>query len=187
MKPQEMTLAELVGPDKGAFALSNNLRTVLAEQQEKLKLATSVPRKSIEDKMVERAASLFDLKVIDLLLGGWKEYRELQQFADPKQYPPEETVKVPLVEHEVVSEHHPALEVTVGGVHVCRVDLDLTISLSVDGCVLGIQGGKIKQLTVASCRGRTVLARNGTDLIKAESKNIALGGPITLRTGITLG
>lgn len=187
MTAQEMTLAQLVGLDAKASALSDNIRKTLGERQEHLKLASTAPRKLIEDKIADAVPTLFDLKVIDLLLGGWSKYRELQQFTDPKHYPPEDPVDVPLIEHEVVSVHHPALEVSVGGVRACWIDFDLTISLFVKGCVLEICGGRIRQLTIGSCRGRAVLTWHGNELWNVESKEVLFTKPIHLEEGIPLG
>jgi len=67
----------------------------------------------LENKVVDKVAELFDLKVLDLCVGGWKKYKELQEFADPKKHPEEN--ELALLEHEIVSTHHPTIEVSLAG------------------------------------------------------------------------
>ena len=69
------------------------------------------------------AARIPDLLRLDLgviLVGGSKKLEELQRYADPGKYKPEETIVVELTRHIVSSVHKPKLDIVVDQVKWTR-------------------------------------------------------------------
>ena len=63
---------------------------------------------------VEIAGKIPDLLKLDpskVVLDTWAKGKEFQRYADPEQYPPDETVLVKLTRHVVESSHEPRLEI----------------------------------------------------------------------------
>jgi hypothetical protein len=48
---------------------------------------------------------------------AWEKYEEVNQYLDTEKYGDENTFLIPLVEHTVVSEHQPKIEVSIGEIH----------------------------------------------------------------------
>ena len=90
------------------------------------------------------------------------------------------------MEHEIVSEHHPALEINLAGVRVQRIDFDLDVSLKLEGFVLTIQGGKIKGVRLGTYQGEASLAWEGIVLLKAESEAMPIGEEVDLGEGVLI-
>ena len=184
MTADKTTLSALLKLDSQAKVAE--IRSGLAGQKEKLPIKVSVPWEQLEDKLAEKIIECFNLDLANLCVNGWKKYRELQQFADPEKYPPEEANDVALLEHEIVSEHRVGLEISFAGVHSDPINFDLSATLELRGAVLTIQGGKIKKALLGKCKGRADLKWKEITLAQAESKEVSFGQPVDLHDGIPI-
>jgi len=185
MSARDTTLSDLCKTSAETFKDTPGSAAFLNTQREQLKI-TTVPWPKLEEKIAEKIVGLLNIKLLDIWLGAWKKCRELQQFADPQKYPREEKIPVPLAEHEIISEHHPAMEIDVAGLVVQRLTFDLVAKLKLTGCELTIQDGRIKQVLVGQCKGLATLEWNKLQLIKTETEAVPFGQPIELGEGIPL-
>src|SRR5258705_12245456 len=97
--------------------------------------------KEIEAKIGE----VLDVDIVGVLLGGWKKYRQLQQYRDTSKYPPEETILLSLTEHSIASSHHPKIEILAGEIPVGSLELTITLALNREGGVLKLSGGNSRE------------------------------------------
>jgi hypothetical protein len=163
------------------------IRAALASQKENLLFNVAVPWDQLEEKIAEKIIECFNINLATLFVSGWKKYHELQQFADSNKYRPGEKNEVPLLEHEIVSEHHPALEISLGGIRAGpRIEFDLTATLELQGAVLTIQDGKIIKVLLSKCKGTANLKWNEITLANVESKEVSFGGDWNLSDGIQI-
>jgi hypothetical protein len=132
----------------------------------------------------EIAAAIPDLLKIDpskLLVDTWARGREFQRYADPQQYPPDETVLVKLARHVIRSAHQPRVEVRAGETLVDTVDFELSLAITIEGAVLKIRDGKIWEVAVGDCTASGELRCEGHSLAKRESEPFELPGKLVLR------
>lgn len=185
MNTKECTLSGLLKLEESST--QSEFRAKLASQKDKLQVGVVVPWKQIEQKMVEKIVKLLDIKLLSLCLDAWKKYQELQEFTDTKKYPPDEENEVALLEHEILSEQHPGMEITVDSLHFKRsITLDLDTSLKLKGCSLVIRNGRIMKALPGKCSGEATLKFEGVVLAAANSNDIALGEAVELGEGIPI-
>ncbi len=118
--------------------------------------------------------------------GGWKKYRQLQQYRDTTKYPPEETILLSLTEHSIASSHHPKIEILAGEVPVGSLEFTITLALKLEGVVLKVRGGKIREISAGRCRGKGSLECAGVALLQKETDPFDLPGRISLGEGIEI-
>lgn len=168
-------------PDAGEETRKTPLLALHREVEQEL---PQVPWKSVGSALDERIEAVLDVGVDELLIAAWKKYRGFQRYADPEQYPPGETVMVPLAEHTIRSAHRPHVDLKLHNVELGSLELRVELELDLEGVVLEIEGGKIWALRAGSCRGAgkmacAVRSRLGTkELLRfeRETPKLELGG-----------
>ena len=138
--------------------------------------------KEIEAKIGE----VLDVDIVGILLGGWKKYRQLKQYRDPKKYPPDETILVSLTEHTIASSHHPKIEILAEQVLLSRLELTITLSLKLEGILLKVRGGRIREICSGRCLGKGTLECAGVAILEKETPRFELPGRIDLGDGIEI-
>ena len=138
--------------------------------------------KEIEAKIGE----VLDVDIAGVLLGGWKKYRQLQQYRDTAKYPPEETILLSLVEHSIASSHHPKIEILAEQVLLGSLEFTITLALKLEGIILKVRGGKIREISSGRCRGKGALACAGVTLLEKDTEPFELPGRISLGEGIEI-
>jgi hypothetical protein len=136
--------------------------------------------------IVDAIPALLRLDVGRLLAGAWKKCAELQKYGDPKAYPPDETVLVELAEHTIRSSHRPHVDVMVGESRVQRIDFDLELTLAIKGAVLTVRDGKIRAVSVGSCKGGGELSYKGCSILKRASRDVPLPGKFEFEEPVTI-
>lgn len=168
-------------PDLDTQQTVENLRKSL---EQKLKgLQWSLAREEICGQI----QSLLQLDLGGILLRAWKTYSELLNYTDPHRYPPERSYLVALAEHEVKSNHKPALEILVNGEVLGKIPFQVDLALVLKGVVLKIQAGRIKTVRTGSCQARGSLKCENLLLLEKKTQVIELPGLIDLGEGVAIG
>jgi hypothetical protein len=184
MPGNNLTLTELFNLKKEPPTFDQKVRSDFAAAEKEVAI-TTVAWPLLEDKILETLVEMFDLKLLDLCLTGWRKYEDLQEYADRKKHPLGEKNEVPLAEHEIISKHRPKLEISVGK-YKKTLAFDLNACLKLEDVVLQIQDGRIKGVQPGTCGGEATLEWENVTLIKAKTKNIRLGEPVPLGEGIVI-
>lgn len=132
----------------------------------------------LKSKIVEHVDDLLDIKVKDILVGGWKKYRQLQKYLKDGEHPTNETILLPLAEHTINSSHKPSLKVILDGALLESIDFEIKLSLKLKGLVLEIRGGKIKQAQTGTCQGTGSIKCEGIALVDKKTSEFKLPGVI---------
>ena len=140
----------------------------------------------VADVLLDRAVEMSDIPLAKILLPAWKKYREIEKFADPQSYPPEDTELVSLVEHTVQSEHKSSLEILFKGVQVKVIDFTVTTELTLEGVVLQIRGGRVMAIEAGSVKGKASLAMETKIVLEKPFGPLSLPGKIDLGDGVPL-
>ncbi len=136
--------------------------------------------------LLDRAVEMSDIPLAKILLPAWKKYREIEKFADPQSYPPEDTELVSLVEHTVQTEHKSSLEILFKGVEVKVIDFTVATELTLEGVVLQIRAGRVMAIEAGSVKGKASLAMESKIVLERPFAPISLPGKIDLGEGLPL-
>jgi hypothetical protein len=129
---------------------------------------------------------ILNMKVSDVMIAAWNQYKALVQYTDEKKYPPGESYLVPLAKHTIESIHKPFLEILVNHHPVGKINFEIIISLAVEGIVLKIQDGKIMEVRTGSCKGGGSIKCEDKLILKKETGPFSLPGLISLGEGIPI-
>jgi hypothetical protein len=131
------------------------------------------------------AAGLLQADVIELLVGGWREYREIVAAARSTLAVPGSTELVGLVTHQVTVAQHPSVSVLVDSRRVGTLQLDLSLVFTVTAMEAQISGGRLVALHSGRCDVTAALAVQGIELM-ARQAHFDLPGVVTIGQGIRL-
>lgn len=136
----------------------------------------SVPWGLIAGPAEAALRSLLECDVIELLAQGWLHAKAFRAYADPAQYPPDETVVVHLAEHSFVREIHPVLDVTVAGCPPLRLRFTVALAAQFSGVALSIRDGHILGGTLGDASVSAGLSYGSVKLAEKESGKLSLPG-----------
>lgn len=173
MKYDEITINHLFGeknipPGKLAFEEKNskfeNLRQVVKRKE------TNFPWDKIQNEISENCARLLNVPLKTILEKTWEKYEEVSQYLDTEKFGDEHTFLIPVAEHTIVSEHHPKIEISLGGTHLATIDFEVHLELILNGILLNISEGKIQGVNAGSCKSKASLLCEGLIIFEDESR-----------------
>lgn len=158
----------------------------LAPLSDAFDAAPGVERKILSQEVFEQLKTLLDVDLGQIILSSWERYRLLSKYGDREAYPPEETILVPMIEHKIQSTHRPSVEILINEAPVGRLDFDIRLTLKLEGVVLKVRDGRVREIRAGSCRGSGTL-RCGDILIKEQkTRKFDLPGRIDLGEGFAI-
>jgi hypothetical protein len=133
---------------------------------------------------------MFHVRLIDLLTGGWRDYRKLHQYRDAQRFPG--PADVSLAKHRIESTHHPRLEIGMNGVTAHTVEFDLVFSLTLQSVILEVSAGYITAVKAGTIDGEVELGLSSKSgevsklvpKLKAPFGSFDLPGKLDLEGGI---
>ena len=120
------------------------------------------------------------------MAGAWCKYASLLRYADPKQYPPDESVVVPLVDHDIDSKHSPAIDVVINNTPVWKLTFSIDLVLNMKNAVLRIQDARIREIRPGEVHAKGTIALGPLVLAVRKSGTLTLPGSINLGEGIPI-
>ncbi len=177
--------------DKGGAlegASLGDLESDIKEQLPKVSLG------AVQEEMSAKIGEVLDVGLGDVMAAAWEKVGALREYADPDEHPPEETVLLPLAAHTIESEHEPSVELKIKDMVICTIQLEVALELALEGVVLKVQGGKIREIQAGSCQASGSLAcsletKLGTREVlnlEKETPQFQLRGAIPLGAGIEI-
>lgn len=157
---KELTLNSLFFPTVSDDAAGATTESVLGQADRvfvalKGELGQHLPKfsqKALAEEIITKIGEALDVGLDELFASGWKKYEEIQVYADPALHPPEETILVPLADHTVQSSHNPRVELRIKDMLIGSISLDVQLALALEGVVLKIQAGRIREIRAGSGR-----------------------------------
>ena len=151
-----------------------------------LKDANDVCWPTAYDTVVDKVGDLLNIRLSEIMIGAWKKYSLLLKYCDPTRYGPDETFLVPLAEHTISSTHKPYIEIHVNEEPVTKIHFPIMLSLVLEGFVLKVQGGKIKEIQTGTCRGKGEIQCEGVTIREKQTDTCTLPGVIHLGDGVPI-
>jgi hypothetical protein len=131
------------------------------------------------------AATLLEADLIDVLVRGWREHRDIVSAARRTLATPASTELVSVSAHEVTLDQRPSVSVSVDGQLVAIVQLGLSIVFDVHVLLLVISGGRLVAVRSGRCDITATLAVQGDDL-RVGQAHLELPGVIQPESEIRL-
>src|SRR5262245_19877299 len=143
----------------------------------------------IQSKAAEAVRDALDADVFELLARAWCVARELHEFTDRRKYPPDKDSTVFLGDHQVSTEVHPVLAVTVGSIETARLRFTVKLTAHFRSAALSIRDGHITAIEAGDCAVAAQLKYKDIKLHKElESRNVKLPGRLRLKPpGLEIG
>ncbi|RMI19778.1 MAG: hypothetical protein D6681_02745 [Calditrichaeota bacterium] len=173
---------ELAGELYSRIVDSDQFRPIRRKLQKQLK---GIPlTDGLWNEIFQEVNKLLNIDLRAILINAWGASKELIKYTNPKKYPPDETILIPLAKHTVVSEHHPSIRPTVNGVSVGDITFDVVLELALEGVILRVEQGRIMGFTIGACKAKGTLDFGEFSLLKKEGKIPELGGTVRFEKGI---
>lgn len=138
------------------------------------------------DTIVNKIPDLLNVNISGIIISAFKKYGILLKYLDREKYPPDEVFLVSMAERTIKSEHRPSIEILISGQTVGKIEFNITISLVLNGIILKIQDGKIKEISTGTCKGKGSIKYENFEIVRKETESIPLPGSIPLGEGIPI-
>ena len=133
-------------------------------------------------------STLLDIGLPDILIGGWNKAYALRQQLQKSAKTPGKEMFLQLKEHKITSTHAPYLALIKNGKEVARLPFSISVELVLQGAVLRILDGEIREIQTGQIKAKGSVRCGGALLIEKEFEPIKVPGtmevgakPITLR------
>ena len=88
--------------------------------------------------------------------------------------------------HTIVSSHKPTLDIIVNHVKVDTLPFELKLTVTLDGALLTIRGGKIYAASPGACKGSFELKCEGFTILKQEPAPLRMPGKWTFKEPVQI-
>lgn len=125
----------------------------------------------------EEVGKLLNIKVSDVIARGWSTYRELEKYADPLQYGPDEEISCALGAHSMDLTDRPTIQIVVAGDRPQKITVtfNLTLHVELTGVILTIKDRKVTRAEVGECQGSAELKLGELQLLSKPLGKLELG------------
>jgi hypothetical protein len=143
-----------------------------------------MPSSHLEAAVSSKLSEVLDVDPVELIAGAWGKYKLLADAAEQSRSG--ETVLVPLAEHAMALELRPWIEIQLGPQILRRIDLHVTLALTLKGVIVRVETEMIRAFEAGSCEGSGEIAVSEVPVWKHEIKPIDLPGRVRLEKGIRI-
>jgi hypothetical protein len=173
MKYEDVTMnyffqnLEIISHQSTSVDSSKKIAELRSTVNEKLPL---VEWTSVYNQILGKCPELLEFKLLDILIGGWRKYQQIEQYFEQGKTNPEVSFSVPLVNHTIVSEHHPKIEIRMNEIKLGTIDFEILLKLELSGIILNIKGGEIDGVKAGNCKCKGSVACEGIVLFDDSSE-----------------
>jgi len=144
-----------------------------------------VTREAAIREAAAAAAALLKVDLIDVLVSGWRDHRDITAAARRTLVTPASKELVGLAPHRVTTIQQPSVSILVDGRRVHTLQLGLSILLDVTGLVAGVAVGRLAGIHSGRCEIGVALTVHEIEILTRRS-HLELPGVIALKSGVRL-
>jgi len=141
---------------------------------------------SLAGDIGEKIGEMFDIPLVDLLIGAWNDLRALRDCGDPSRGGAGAHDTVPLVDHDLEASFKPHLDVIVAGMPTARVEFEISAGLELHAVVLVVENGTIRAVRVGFCQATAKVSCHGVTVFERSSRKLDWPGEIALPRPVPL-
>jgi len=178
MKYEEVTVNYLFRNSKNIHNESARIESSEKIAELKVKIGKEKPQMewtNVSDAILKKSPELLDIKLKDILDSAWKKYRQVEQCMEQAKENPDESYLIPLLDHSIVSEHQPQIEISSDEVLLMKVNFEIFLKLELHGIILKIKGDKIEEVKAGSCQCKGMLSCEGIKLYEDSLETFEFG------------
>ena len=125
---------------------------------------------AVYNEVLGTCSELLDIKLTGILEGAWMKYQQVEHYLEQGKSDPGVTFLVPLVNHTIVSEHQPKIEIRIDEFSMGKIDFEIHLELELSGVILKIKESRIDGVKAGSCKCKGSLSCEGIILFEAGSQ-----------------
>ena len=173
---------DLKGSARQLFSLAE------VEKTAKLAAAESVDNtRKLVDSLVTRAADrLFDISLMEIMIGAWAKIVALQEYAIGEKLLSNKTHKFVLSQHKITSKHSPLIELFVHDIKVTDVQMDIILELLMAKTTLRIKHGRIMEVKISGCQGVGKVSCYGQEILQQKTTELEFPRAVKLGQGVEI-
>lgn len=174
----------------GHTDLTGPIRRALAKKDvaDKAGAAALLTWRLMPEALAEQLTVLLNVPLPDILRGAWNKGHAIRQQLQKSAKTPEKDLFLELVGHKVTSNHEPYVALLRNGQEVGRLTFTISVELVLQGAVLRIRDGHVREVQTGRIKGKGTVKLYGATLLEKELAPINVPGtfeigaePITLR------
>jgi hypothetical protein len=124
---------------------------------------------------------LLDIGIGDILVGAWNKSHALRQNLSKSAQAPGKETFLELAEHKVTSKHKPYVALLRNGQEVARLPFSVDVEITLQGAVLKILDGAIREIQTGQMKGKGSVKCGGALLVERQLQPLKL--PVTMPVG----
>jgi len=144
-----------------------------------------VTREAAIREAAAAAAALLKVDLIDVLVSGWRDHRDITAAARRTLVTPASKELVGLAPHRVTTVQEPSVSILIDGRRVHTLQLGLSIFFDVTGLVAGVAMGRLAGIHSGRCEIGVALTVHEIEILTRRS-HLELPGVVALRSGVRL-
>jgi hypothetical protein len=144
-----------------------------------------VTREAAIREAAAAAAALLKVDLIDVLVAGWRDHRDITAAARRTLVTPASKELVGLAPHRVTTIQQPSVSILIDGRRVHTLQLGLSILLDVTGLVAGVAVGRLAGIHSGRCEIGVALTVHEIEILTKRS-HLELPGVVALKSGVRL-
>ena len=121
-----------------------------------------------------KIAELLDIKIPAIFISCWQKNEELKKIIEESAKAPDDNFELALAEHTITSEHKPFIEVRFKGELLYKIVLDVNLLFKIEGFILKIKKGEIKEVYSAKCQTEGNIKWEGLKLLEKKFESLTL-------------
>ena len=130
--------------------------------------------------LVGAVGGLLNVPLLDIFVRAWNEGKLFEKYLDPDRYDPDEVITITLKRHEISSTHRPKIDIVLNGKTIDSLDFELDVTLTLDGVMLQVQGGNIREVRSGRVKGKGTLKCEDLIVFRRETEAMELPGKLKL-------
>jgi len=151
-----------------------------------LKRLPRVTREAAAHEAALAAAVLLKVDLMDILVAGWREHRDIISAARRTLAGPGSKELVGVAPHRISTVQQPAVSILLDGRRVHTLQLGLSIIFDVTGLVAGVHAGRLAGIHAGRCEIGVALTIHEIEVLTKRAHHLELPGVKSLGTGLRL-
>jgi hypothetical protein len=150
--------------------------------------ASLITWRLMPEALAEQLTVLLNVPLPHILRGAWNKGYALRQQLQKSAKTPDKDFFLQLVEHKVTSTHEPYVALLRNGQEVGRLTFTISVELVLQGAVLRIRDGQVREVQTGQIKGKGTVKLYGATVIEKELAPLNVPGtfeigaePISLR------